>query len=176
MSLFQTNWRLFGHLVLLLLLSGCEKPAQPPQQYEELHRITIDKRSIIPRVVDDTPLRFGAIDIVVVGPNDRTIGARAEVEPTEDLEKVQDYLKKRVSAVRSDLKDGRAKLMVLRFDYFDQSGKSTGADSLNLTPPERKVRIEFKSMGLSGAVHRVDVALESIIWESQGKETTVPLK
>lgn len=176
MSLLQTNRRLLGCLVLLLLLSGCEKPAQPMQQYEELHRISKDKRSIVPHVVDDTPLRFGAIEIVVVGPNDSTIGASAAVEPTEDLEKVQDYLKKRVSAARSDLKDGKAKLMVLRFNYFDQSGKSTGTDSFNLTPPEKKVDIGFKSMGLSGAVHRVDVALESVIWEAQGKETTVMMK
>ena len=175
MSLPQTNWRPFGYLVLLLMLSGCEKPAQPPQQYEALHQITKDKRSITPRVVDDTPLQFSAIQIVVIGPNNSTIGATAGVGPTESLEKLQDYLKKRVLAVRSDLNDGRAKLMVLRFAYFDESGKSTGSDSVSLMP-EKMGGIEFKSMGLAGAVHRVDVALESVTWESQGNETTVPVK
>ncbi|MBA3255992.1 MAG: hypothetical protein H0T64_05005, partial [Pyrinomonadaceae bacterium] len=112
--------------------------------------------------------------ISVVGPNNSTLGARADWELTEGLEKLQAYLKKRVALVRSDLTDGGATGVTLRCNYLDQSGKPSGTDAINIKLNQsRKENITFQNLGVSGAVFRVEVGLDSVIWESQGQEINV---
>ncbi|MBA3765913.1 MAG: hypothetical protein H0W99_02780 [Acidobacteria bacterium] len=177
MSPTQAHRQLLCYLSLLLALSGCERPAQPPQQYTELHQINQEHRKLIPQVVDDLPVRFSEIMISVVGPNNSTLGARADWELTEGLEKLQAYLKKRVALVRSDLTDGGATGVTLRCNYLDQSGKPSGTDAINIKLNQsRKENITFQNLGVSGAVFRVEVGLDSVIWESQGQEINVLVK
>jgi hypothetical protein len=164
-------------LLPFLLGGGClETPAQPRQQNAELRQISREQRAVTLRVVGDLPVRFGAIRVSVVGPNNSTLGARASWEPADGPESLREHLRARVAAARPDLDGGRPVKLVLRCDYFDADGTPTGSETLTeeLTESGRG-RVTFRNLGVNGPVHRVDVTPEAVVWESQGREETVPL-
>jgi hypothetical protein len=162
---------------VLALAAGCERPAQPPQQHSELRRINAASTKPIPQVVDGSPLRFGEIGVSVVGPNNSTLGARADWQLTDLPEKVQEFFRSKVTTTRPELVEGQATGMALRCHYFDEGGVATGTDSLDIKIAQgSKGRVTFKNLGVGGRVSRIDVELEAIVWQSQDRETTVPVK
>ena len=162
---------------LLGLAAGCERPAQPAQQHAELKRINNAGSRPMPNVVDGAPLRFGEIGISVVGPNNSTLGARADWQVTDTPEKMQEFLRAKVTKARPELVEGRAVDLTLRCSYFDEDGGATGTDSLDLNIAEAsKGRVRFKNLGVGGRVSRIDIELEAIVWQSQGHKVNVPVK
>jgi hypothetical protein len=161
----------------LAAAAGCERPAQPAQQHDELRRINSASSKPTPRVVDDSPLHFGEVGISVVGPNNSTLGARSDWELTDTPEKLQEFLRSKVVKARPEIGTGQATGVVLRCSYFDESGAATGSDSLDIKIANAsKGHVTFGNLGVGGRVSRIDVELEAIMWQSQGQETNVAVK
>jgi hypothetical protein len=157
--------------------AGCERPAQPPQQHDELSRINSAGSKPTPQVVDGSPLRFGEVSVAVVGPNNSTLGAGADWELTDTPEKLQEFLRSRVMKARPEIGAGQATGLVLRCNYFDESGGATGTDNLEIKITQAsKGYVRFRNLGVGGRVFRIDVELEAIVWQAQGQETTVAVK
>ena len=164
-------------VAFLVLPAGCgERPAQPAQQHDELRRINSASKPT-PQVVDDSPIRFRKIGVVVVGPTNSTLGANAHWQLTDTPEKVQEYFRSRVTTGRPELGEGQATGLVLRCAYFDEGGSATGTDSVQVEIAEAgNSSVRFQNLGVGGRVSRIDVELEAVVWQSEGKETTVPVE
>jgi hypothetical protein len=171
---------------ILCIIVGCERPAQPMQQYDELKRLSKMHSKIRPTASEETCIQFNEIYISVVGPNNSTLGAAANWELLFAESKVQKLLRDQVLKVRPELGEGEATSIVLLCRYFDSSRAGTGEDSVEVqlfqnNPsgppiPLQKGNVRFKSLGIGGQVAWIEVELEAIGWQTKDRQTRVDLK
>ena len=115
--------RLVGIGVAVGFLTGCEQPAQPPQQHSELQRISREERKIVPRVTDRSPIRFDQASVETVGPNNSTLGSRSSWEPTVPVEDFLAHFFSEVAKTKPTAPPERLSALVFRCRYWTRRGR-----------------------------------------------------
>jgi hypothetical protein len=159
-------------VLLAVVVTGCEQPAQPPAQHAELRRIDKLADKPTPRIVGELPVRFEPITVSVVGPNNSTLGARSNWTPIENPETFQAFLLATVRKTNPESKPGKVTDFALRCSYFDESGVPTGSEQVDTHIGwAGNGQLQFTSLGVGGKVARIDVELTEVVWESDGQST-----